>query len=404
MAYTGYERYQWENRYDRMQADERKRRIDENIREDQLEYRKQRRLNKAKVEKFINDMPEGGDFTSLPSKYDKALNAFLENGKDKYYQHAQEIMKYEPGTDGYRYHKDGMTAVKNAYKTAKAQTDLFGSNKVDLGTDVSTNTFSKGNDLNEMNLLTSVYTDEYDMVFNDDGTIGFDDGNGNVYQFNELPDYFNKDFKTSDAIQKMGVDLYKAGVPLNDATRQMYRYNLRSMLEQGGTETLYSLATDDFFNQGGLGIPNYILKDPNRRDEVEEMVIDSYMNVLESQANAGSVYSKKSTSGGGGVSSKSHYAPSVGYDGDRRYEERKPKDPNGKRIRYYEDGEVVYIDKTGKIEVVTERTGGTTTTSTPGEITLTDTEITTFAELKKANPTLGPKELAKLALSMGIEI
>ena len=105
MAYTGYERYNYDNRYDRIQADQRRRKIDQNIREDQLEYRKQRRLNKAKVEKFINDMPDGGDFTSLPSKYGGALNMFLEKGKDKYYQHAQEIMKYEPGTEGYRYHK-----------------------------------------------------------------------------------------------------------------------------------------------------------------------------------------------------------------------------------------------------------------------------------------------------------
>ena len=80
MAYTGYERYNYDNRYDRIQADQRRRKIDQNIREDQLEYRKQRRLNKAKVEKFINDMPDGGDFTSLPSKYGGALNMFLEKG------------------------------------------------------------------------------------------------------------------------------------------------------------------------------------------------------------------------------------------------------------------------------------------------------------------------------------
>ena len=394
MAYTGYERYQWENRYDRMQADERKRRIDDNIREDQLEYRKQRRLNKAKVEKFINDMPDGGDFTSLPSKYDGALNMFLEKGKDKYYQHAQEIMKYEPGTEGYRYHKDGMTAVKNAYKTAKAQTDLFGSNKVDLGTDISTNTFSKGNDVNEMSLLTSVYTDEYDMVFNDDGTIGFDDGSGNITNFNDLPDYFNKDFKTSDAIQKMGVDLYKAGVPLNDATRQMYRYNLRSMLEQGGTETLYSLATDDFFNQGGLGIPNYILKDPNRRDEVEEMVIDSYMNVLESQANAGSVYSKKSTSSGKGeyLASKRIY------------------DDAGNAYRYFEhktDKSKSYSIKEGDLtstKIPGTPEGTTVTSTTPGEITLTDTEIKDFDDLRKAYPDLDSQQLARKAVELGISL
>ena len=396
MAYTGYERYDYDNRYDRIQADQRRRKIDENVRQDKLNYRKQRRLNKAKVEKFINDMPDGSDITGLPSKYSTSLNTFLENGKDKYYQHAQEIMKYEPGSEGYRYHKDGMTAVKNAYKTAKAQTDLFGSNKVDLGTDISTNTFSKGNDVNEMNLLTSVYTDEYDMVFNDDGTIGFDDGSGNMTNFNDLPDYFNKDFKTSDAIQKMGVDLYKSGVPLNDATRQMYRYNLRSMIEQGGTETLYSLAMDDFFNQGGLGIPESVLKDPNRRDEVEEMVVDNYMKVLESQANAGSVYSKKSTGGG-----KAEY-----------YKSEKIYDNDGNAYRHYEhktDKSKSYSIKEGdltstKIPGAPDGTNVTSTDTPPGEITLTDTEIKNFDDLRKAYPNLDSQELAKKAVALGIKL
>ncbi len=40
----------------------------------------------------------------------------------------------------------------------------------------------------------------------------------------------------------------------------MHRNKLQSMVEQGGIETLYSLANDDFFNMNGLGIPDEVLK------------------------------------------------------------------------------------------------------------------------------------------------
>jgi len=294
MAYTGYERYANENKRTQQKADNNMRRVNNNIDRERAEYRAADRANRAKMEGFINSMPEGFEAEQLSEKYKPGLEKFLKAGKDKYANAAMEIQDYEPGTEEYQFYKDQMNQVNSSFKSAKSQVDMFGTNKKDLGIDLSNGTYSKGNDVGEMGLLTSVYTDEMDMVFNENGTIGFDDGNGNVTNFNELPDYFNKDFKTGDAIQKMAEGIYKSGQPFNPATKLMHRNKLQSMIEQGGIETLYSLASDDFFNQGGLGIDISILKDPNRRDEVEEMVIDQFLGVLESQARSGSVYNQKS--------------------------------------------------------------------------------------------------------------
>tara|TARA_R110002167_G_scaffold355717_1_gene570158 strand:+ start:277 stop:1434 length:1158 start_codon:yes stop_codon:yes gene_type:complete len=293
MAYTGYERYANENRRTQQKADTNMRQVNSEVNRRQAEKRAQDRANKTKMEGFINSMPEGFDAEQLSDKYKPGLEKFLKAGKDKYANAAMEISDYEPGTEEYQFYKDQMSAVTNSFKSAKTQVDLFGTNKKDLGVDLSNGTYSKGNDIGEMSLLTDVYTDQYDMVFNENGTIGFDDGSGNITSFNELPDYFNKDFKTGDAIQKMAEGIYKSGQPFNPATKLMHRNKLQSMIEQGGIETLYSLANDDFFNSGGLGIPDEILKDPNRRDEVENMVIDQFLGVLESQAKSGSVYGKK---------------------------------------------------------------------------------------------------------------
>ena len=310
MAYTGYERYNLENERRARNSEYNRRRVDRNVKIMQANERQAVRNNRAKVEQYINAMPEGFTIESLPQKYDNKLQDFLQKGKEKYYQAATQIQNYEPGSDGYRHYKDQMTAVKNSYKSAKTQVDLFGNQKKDISIDLTNGTYSKGNDINEMGLLTDVYTDKYDMVFNENGTIGFDDGNGNVTQFNELPDYFNKDFKTGDAIQKMATSIYKSGQQFNPATKMMYRNQLSSMIEQGGTETLYSLATDDFFNKGGLGIPTNVLKDPNRRDEVEEMVIDNFLKVLEVQADAGFQYKPKTKKKQGDPSSDESYFPS----------------------------------------------------------------------------------------------
>ena len=297
MAYTGYERYQAENARTAREADTNIRRVQQNVRQDQLAKKQAMRAHKAKMEQYINDMPAGFEATHLPQKNQASLEKFLLAGKDTYANAAMEIQSYEPGSEEHRFYKDQMASVTNSFKTAKAQTDLFGTNKKDMAIDLSNGTYSKGNDIGEMGLLTSIYTDEQDMVFNENGTIGFDDGAGVITNFNDLPDYFNKDFKTGDAIQKIATTLYGKGQALTPATRLMVRNQISSMIEQGGMETLYSLATDDFFNMGGLGIPDHILKDPARRDEVEDMVVDQYMNIMDQQASSGVTYKPQSSGG-----------------------------------------------------------------------------------------------------------
>jgi hypothetical protein len=293
--YTGRERYANDNRRTQQRADNNRRNVDNRLQAMFLEKKKTMRDNKTKMEKFINAMPEGFDAQILPEKYKPGLDKFLKEGKRKYADAAMQIGNYEVGSDDYLFFKEQMDNVSNAFKSAKAQVDLFGGNKKDLGIDLSSGNFSKGNNTGEMGLLTDVYTDQYDMMFNENGTLAFKDGDGNITQFSDLPDYFNKDYKTGDAIQKMAADIYKSGQPFNPATKMMHRNKLQSMVEQGGIETLYSLANDDFFNMNGLGIPDEVLKNPERRDEVEDMVIDQYLNVLEQQAASGSVYNKNKT-------------------------------------------------------------------------------------------------------------
>jgi len=221
--------------------------------------------------------------------------------------------------------------------------------------------YSKGNDPNEISLLTSVYTDELDVNIGEDGNIGFIGGDGNITNLGDLPDYFNKDYKNGDAIQNMANSIYKAGNPLNSSTSLMYENKLYSMIEKGGLSTLKSLARDDFFNRGGIpSITDEELNDPMQRDAVEKKLVDYYMGVFKTHASNGASARKSSVSSGGGGgrgstvgerkakskmnSISKHWNSDVGLDSDFTMLNRYL--PTSYKISS-EDGEIVLLKSAG---------------------------------------------------------
>ena len=256
----------------------------------------QARADEAKVEGYMNRIPADFDVSQIPQKYRENISNFLTKGKQQYADAAMAIGDYEVGSDGYIAHVATMNKVKNSFHNLKSQFDQFGAGKKDLTQDMLEGMYSKGNDPNEISLLTSVYTDELDVNIGEDGNIGFMGGDGNITNLGDLPDYFNKDYKNGDAIQNMANSIYKAGNPLNSSTSLMYENKLYSMIEKGGLSTLKSLARDDFFNRGGIpSITDEELNDPMQRDAVEKKLVDYYMGVFKTHASNG-VSAKKTTS------------------------------------------------------------------------------------------------------------
>ena len=261
----------------------------------QYEAKMERRNNETKIDNYMNSLPADFDVSQIPSKYRDKISSFLTAGKQAYADEAMNINDYESGSDEYIAAVAKMNSVKNSFKNLKNQFDMFGANKKEVAESMLEGLYSKGNNTSEMSLLTSVYTDELDMEIGEDGNIGFITEEG-VTNFGDLPDYFNKDYTSGDAIMKMSNQVYKAGIPLNPATRMMYENNLYNMIEKGGVATLKSLARDDFFNRGGIpGITDEELNDPMQRDAVEKKVVDHFMGVMNTQANSGVKYKPESS-------------------------------------------------------------------------------------------------------------
>ena len=282
----------------------------------QYEAKMKRRENESKVDAYMNSLPADFDVSQIPTKYRDKISQFLTAGKQAYADEAMNINDYESGSDEYIAAVSKMNAVKNSFKNLKNQFDMFGANKKEVAESMLEGLYSKGNDPDEMSLLASVYTDELDIEIGEDGNIGFLTEEG-VTNFSDLPDYFNKDYATGDAIMNMSNQIYKAGIPFNPATRMMYENKLYNMIEKGGVATLKSLARDDFFNRGGIpSITDEELNDPAQRDNVEKKLVDYFMGVLNTQAQNGAAAKRNSTSGGGGRKNTDSYNKNKAYYDD----------------------------------------------------------------------------------------
>ena len=148
---------------------------------------------------------------------------------------------------------------------------------------------------NKRNLLSSVYTDELDMVFSNEGNITFLNEEGGYIEFDKIPDYTVKNNKGASEILNMNEAVYKSG-KMSPSTQRLYRMKLQNITKS--RDEVLSLATDDFITEGGLGIlDDDLLYNEERTDELRNMVVDSYMTMFNETAKTSVKRTAKKTRG-----------------------------------------------------------------------------------------------------------
>ena len=248
----------------------------------------EKRNQRAKVEGYLNSMPAGIELSKIPPAQQQAIDTWSKNQKMVYAEAAKNIGNYEVGSEEYIDAMTAMTSVKASFTNLDNNLTTFKVNKTEYLKSSSEGALSAGNDGAQGNLLAGIYTDESGMSFDPNGNLSFIDFEGNETALNNIPDFFNKDFQSADALINMNSTIYNAGAKLDGPTKNMYRQKVLNMVKKGGRETLLSLATDDLIQQGGLGIVDQdLLTNPARHDELEQAVVESYMNILNNSADVG---------------------------------------------------------------------------------------------------------------------
>jgi len=238
----------------------------------------------AKVEKYLNTMPDGIDTSKLPAKYQPGVQDWAKSKQLEFAELAQQAANYESNGDFTNSIaiKSRMTEIENSFKNVDSQLTQFKSYKDNFLEDSQNGMVSNSVNPYKRDLLSSVYTDELDMTFSDDGNITFLNEEGGYINFNEIPDYTVKNNKGASEILNMNEAIYKSGV-MSPSSERLYRMKLQNITKS--RDDVLSLATDDFITEGGLGIlDDDLLYNEERTDELRDMVIDSYMGMFKETA------------------------------------------------------------------------------------------------------------------------
>ena len=256
-------------------------------------YQQMRRENEAtqfrqKVDDFvltkINDLPEDYTAEKLPPAVQNSIQPIILSARQQYADSARLLagMRGQVGTPDYLKVMDGMNRSKKVIEN-------LNTNLVDLQN--LTNEYvenremmSKGMNAEKVAALDEIFVNKnYTMQFMSDGTPLYQTQYGALKQ-EDISKYFLKDSTFSLDVLKQAQSMYSKGVKGLDLNKdqsafQLLKSQFSNALDKGGPETIKSLMSDDLFDGFKLAnIPYEIANDPNRKEEVKDMLLDSIMN------------------------------------------------------------------------------------------------------------------------------
>lgn len=141
------------------------------------------------------------------------------------------------------------------------------------------------------------------------------DENG-IMRFNgrtidELPEYYNKDIKTGSTLTKNLISAYDAGVKLSDEQMALQRVNIQNMLNEGGVNSIMSVAFDDVMGFGTSLLDKNAYSnelaairgnDPEAKmlakKTLSDAITEAYLGKLKEQSDAGYTFKNKPKPGG----------------------------------------------------------------------------------------------------------
>ena len=257
------------------------------------------------LEKYLNKLPADVDLGGVPDKYRNSISNFLMTQKQNYVVLANQVNDYEVGSEKYMDITNQMNQIRNSFETLDSQMKMYGDNKKEIISNIQnqSTSLSPENQAN-VNMLRSVYNEEFDLNIDEYGNVSFV-GSDHVVSLNDLPGYEVKDYKLAKGMLKMGEDVYKSGVVLQQGGVKYNQYlnALRLGIDQGGRNSLMSVVYDGLI--GGVRM----IDDPMVAQNVEayqggnisfedlrDVVVNKYMEALVASSKQG--YSARQPKGG----------------------------------------------------------------------------------------------------------
>lgn len=231
----------------------------------------------------INDLPEDYTAEKLPSAIQNAIQPRIIEARQLYANSARMLanMKSQAGSPEF-------LRVMDQMNNSKRTIESLNNNLVEL--QELTNEYvdnrdmmSKGMNAEKVAALDEIFVNKnYTMQFMPDGSPLYQTQYGALRQ-EDISKYFLKDSTFSLDVLKQAQSMYSKGVKGLDLSKdqsafQLLKAQFSNALDKGGPETIKSLMADDLFDGFKLiDIPDEMANDPNRSEEVKDMLLDSIM-------------------------------------------------------------------------------------------------------------------------------
>jgi len=270
------------------------------------EAKKREKANiNAKTANYINRLDSNIDISELDQNQQSSITEFLVKGRNDYAYSAGVVAKLNADDPRYIEEVAKMNNIQMSFRNLANNVNTFKKDKSEFLQDFDNGMLSEGNEVNTLGEASNIYTTGGDFKVGNGGVLEFfDAASGSLKSYSDINKPFLKDFAAADAILKMNESLYKSGQSLTGARRNMIAQRLKNLISKGGRNTLMSLASDDFIMEGGLGLQDPMLFEPENQDALKQAVLDGYMNVLDASAAQGAA-DKAPKTGAGGKSSLS---------------------------------------------------------------------------------------------------
>ena len=259
----------------------------------------QKYLN-GRVDKYIDNLPAGYEVEKLPAYMRQGVTNWSKDMQLQAGNFARLMKKTKPGSAEYINANSMFNDVKNQFKNISSNLDQFKASKTEFLKDYDSKTISEGANTDQLKLLYSGQP-SYSLI---NGQVKYELEDGSMVDGNNLPKYFNKNSDGANKLMKLNEASYKSGGNWDSYTRSMYERKVRNVVQEKGREGLLSLATDKFLDAPIIAKdhPNSWLLQEENHDQLEQYVIDQYVNGMEEAAGQGYQKNQSSSNGGGNSS------------------------------------------------------------------------------------------------------
>jgi hypothetical protein len=241
------------------------------------ERRDKRDAGIARTTAWMDKMPSHASIPKVPAYAQEAVGSWLKDQRKAYGDAARAVKDLDPLSEEYQAQVGSMNKITQSMANLNDQFTSLLDDKVKFMDSVNEDSLSHANSPEDVDLLSTVYTDAATMGISEDGRLDF-----NGKSFDELPKMHAKNSEIPIALTQLNAKYYKTNRLIEGPMAKSLQLEVEQIIKSSGRPGIMSLAADS-----DLGIDPELIKDPARYEELVDKMVDTWVSAITESAKIG---------------------------------------------------------------------------------------------------------------------